>query len=137
MSSKHLDEALKTIERMDIRIKESEEQKQKALNAYAELLDLAVVSSHTLKNGFTAKPDNRHKVFVKDKKAFMKWLKNNKSPDEVIDFICDSIGVTKLKRFCEKEFNDQRDKGNMVPEIDGIVFGDLTYRRLTTLYKRT
>ncbi len=121
---------------IDNKIKELEKVKQEKLEKLGELMDLAMVNTHSLKNGFTVKPDNKRKVIVKDIAKFMAWLKVNKKPQEVFDFFKDAMKISALKSFCEKEANDQRIKGIMNPEIDGVEFGEITYRRLTTYMKK-
>lgn len=131
----YLDKQLKKVQSCDLVIKKYEENKKNELAKMGELLDLAVVSTHSLANGYTVKPANKMKMHVKDIGEFMKWLKNNKTPSVVFEFFKDAMKITALKKFCENEFNDQRVDGNLEPKIDGIEFGELTYTRLTTYTK--
>lgn len=117
------------------KIKELEEEKQKELSKLSELLDLAVLGSHALPNGYTAMPDDRRKIVVNSIGDFMKWLKVNKSTDDVFEFFEGAMKLTKLKRFCEEEVNRQRLNGEISPSIDGVEIGKVTFRRLTTKYK--
>jgi hypothetical protein len=53
-----------------------------------------------------------------------------------LDFFVDSLKITKLKKFCEKEANLQRMRGEMEPKIAGVIFGEVSFRRLTTEKKK-
>ena len=135
----YLDKALFEIEKIDEKInwfnekaKQLEKEKQVKLSNLNELFDLAMVSKHSLKNGFTAKTDNRYKLEVEDTGAFLKWLKANCEPQEILKFFSDSLKVTKLKSFCEAKINEMRINGELAPEIDGVKIYDVTFRRLTT-----
>lgn len=130
-----LDKKLKEIESLDIKIKNLEKQKQIELSNINELLDLAMVQTHALDNGFTVKPDNRYNLEVISIEDFMAWLKKNKKPQEVFKFFKGAMKILALKRFCEKEIADQRINGEIDPKIDGIVIGDMSYRKLTTIRK--
>lgn len=114
------------------KIKELEEEKSEKVKRMGDLMEIAMVGKHQLKNGFGIKPDNRYKLEIKDKPAFFKWLKSNREPSEVLEFLVDGIKKTALKNFCEKEINDQRVRGIMNPEIDGIEIQSRTFTRLTT-----
>lgn len=138
-----LDKKLKEIQKIDNKIKwfedkikELESDKQFELNRMDDLLDLAMQSSHSLSNGYTVMPDNKAKVEVLDVAAFLKWLKQNREPQDVLDFFSDALKKANLKKFCDKEMNNQTEKGILEPKIDGIRFGEITYRRLTTLTKK-
>ena len=139
----YLDTQLKAVQKLDNKIawfenkiKEIEEDKQKELRKMNDLLELAVTTSHTLDNGYYVKPDNKRKVEVIDIGKFMKWLKTHKTSTEVFDFFKDAMKISKLKSFCDKEANAQRMNGELKPSIDGIDFGEITYRRLTTGVKK-
>ena len=138
-----LDRQLRAVEKADglikwyeNKIKEAEEDKQKELMKMNDLLEMAEKSTHELKNGYKVKPDNKYYIQIKDVGAFMSWLKKNKTPDEVFEFFKDSIGKRALKKFCSKEINHQKECGIIEPVIDGIDFGDITYRRLTTTRRK-
>ena len=84
-----LDAQLRLIEKDDglirwheNKMKDVEQRKQAKLSKMRELLDLAMQSTHSLKNGYTVRPDNKRKVEVTDIGAFMAWLKKNKKPQE-------------------------------------------------------
>ena len=135
----HLDVQLGKVQKIDSsilyyenKIKEAEEEKQKSLMGMGDLLELAGTSNHKLKNGYEVRPDNKHYIKIQDVTLFMRWLKANKTPTEVILFLEDAIGKTALKRFVNKEINEQRMSGELSPAIAGIDFGEITYRRLTT-----
>ena len=132
----HLDRHLKNLQMLDEGITSLEEKKQKALLKMSEILDLAMVTTHSLTNGYTVKPSNKHKVEIVDIAKFLIWLKENKSPVEVMEFFKTGIKTTALKKFCEVEFNEQRIKGEMIPKIEGINFGNLTFRKLTTIVRK-
>lgn len=138
-----LDNQLKIVKRIDgkitwfeDKIKELEIEKQHELRKMNDLLELALTGTHTLKDGYGVKPDNRRKITIKDVGLFMKWLKLNKTSTEVFDFFKDGIKIGSLKKFCDKEINLQRINGELSPTIDGIDFGEITYRRLTTFNKK-
>jgi len=126
----------KAIENLENIIKQKEEEKIMLLKDMENDMELAMVSTHTLANGYTVKPDNRFKIEINDIGAFMKWLKTTKTPDEVFDFFKTALKQTSVKRFVEKEINLQNTKGIISPEIDGVEIFDISYRRLTTEYKR-
>lgn len=138
----YLDKALRDVKLVDDKIDwyqrqidEQEKIKQAKLNKISELFDLAMVSKHELPNGYTVKTDNRYKLEVQDVGAFLKWLKTNCEPQQVLEFFKDAIKVTKLKSFAEKQINEMRINGELSPEIDGLKIYDVTFRRLTTLTK--
>lgn len=118
------------------KIKGFEKEKQNELLNMSELLDTAMQATHSLSNGYIVKPDNKRKIEIEDIAKFMKWLKQNKPPLEVFQFFEGALKVSNLKKFCEKEFEVQRLNGEILPTIDGIEFGDITYRRLTTEIKK-
>jgi len=134
-----LDKQLKEVEKIDNKIKwfenkikEEEERKEKELRKMNDLLELAVKSTHKLSNGYTVKPDDKREFTVEDIGSFLKWLKANKSPIEVMEFLKTSMKKTALRSFCNEEANKQRIEGIIEPKIDGIILGQVTYRRLTT-----
>ena len=134
-----LNRQLKEVQRIDSsiiyyenKIAEAENEKKKELMKMNDLLELAGTSSHKLKNGYKVLPDNKHYIKIEDITLFLHWLKANKSPSEVIEFLEAAIGKTALKRFVNKEINKQRENGELTPSIAGIDFGEITYRRLTT-----
>jgi len=138
----YLDKQLWAIQKTDNKIKwfenkikELEEEKQLQLKKMGEYLDLAMQSSHSLKNGFTVMPDNKRKVEVTNTADFLKWLKANRKPQEVMSFFEGALKLSNLKSFCNKEANLQTEKGTIEPKIDGVEFGEITYRRLTTCVK--
>ena len=140
--TQYLDADLKEIQKVDNKIewfkektKELEKDKQVLLNRLSETFDLAMVHSHSLPNGFAAKVDNKFKCEINDSGKFLKWLKVNCEPHEVLEFFQDSLKVTKVKDFCSKQINKMKINGYMEHEIkiDGIEFSDLTFRRLTTI----
>ena len=118
------------------KIEELEAEKAKQVEEMDELLDLAVVTSFKLTNGFVIEPDNRHKLEIKDFKAFMLWLKKNYSPNNIMEFLEQNIKVTSLKRFCDRHLNQMRLKGEMNPTIDGIEIIDVNFRKLRTRMKK-
>jgi len=139
----YLNEQLKKVQKVDKSIEwyenkigELNKQKQNELAKMDDLLDLAMVSSHSLKNGYTVKPANSMKIKVVSTQKFLGWLKKNRTPLDVLLFFEGALKLANLKRFCEKEYNEQRLKGNMEPKVDGIEYGDITYRRLTTGIKK-
>lgn len=139
----YLDEHLMKIQAIDRQLNwnekkktELEKSKKALLSKMNELLDLAMVQTHSLRNGYKVKPDHKRKIVVKDITKFMMWLKKNKPPSEVFSFFKDSIKVAKLKSFCEKEAIEQGLGGELIPIIDGVDFGDITYRKLTTEVKK-
>jgi len=138
-----LDKQLWVVQKIDGKItwfenklKELEEEKQLELRKMGDLLELAMKQTHELKNGYTVKPDNKRKLEVKNLGDFLKWLKINREPQDVFSFLEESIKKTSLTRFCNKEANNQRTNGELEPKIDGIKFGVVTYRRLTTENKK-
>lgn len=118
------------------KIKDLEKTKQDKIKLFNDKLELAVLSKWELDNGYTIKPDNRYNIEVEDTEAFLKWLKSNCKPEEVLEFFKDALKKSNLKRFAEKKINEQRLEGVMNPEIDGLYIKDLAYRRLTTTYKK-
>lgn len=139
--TKHLDAALFKVKKIDDqiawnekRIKELEAKKQEELRRVNDIFELAVVTKHTLTNGYTVKVDNRHKIEITSVSDFLKWLKTNCKPQEVLSFFEDSIKLSKLKRFCDDKINQMKDEGKFESEIkiDGIKIIDVQYRRLTT-----
>ncbi len=132
----HLDRQLGTVRYLDKQIKKFEEMKQEEINRMEDLMELAVVSKHTLKDGFFIKPANTRKVYLKDIGKFLKWLKANRNPYEILAFFKDAFKITAVKNFCDDEANAQRLKGIMEPKIDGIELGGITYNRLTTGYPK-
>lgn len=139
----HLDLQLSKVEKIDAKIhwfngkiKELEVEKQRELLKMDDLLDAAMTSKWELKNGYCVKPDNRHQIEIQDSGEFLKWLKENKEPQVILKFFKDALKVTNLKKFCDYEANMQRVKGIMKPSIGGVNIGEVTYRRLTTEYKK-
>ncbi len=137
-----LDKQLQVVQKIDNkikwyenRIKDIEIEKQRELSKMGDLLELSMTQTHSLSNGFTVKPDHKRKLEVKNMGEFLKWLKKTKEPQAVIRFLIKAIGVTALKSFCNKEANEQRINGELEPKIDGIEFGVISYRRLTTVRK--
>lgn len=120
-----------TIEYHEKKIKLLEEQKKDELEKMQELFDSAVINSHTV-GDYKIYASLSRKMDIADVPAFLKWLKLNCTPDEVIEFFTDALKATNLKRFVERQADKQRLKGEMNPIIDGIDLGDITYRRLTT-----
>lgn len=139
----YLDKQLKEVEKIDNKIKwfegkikEEEAKKETEIKKMGELLDLAMKSSHALPNGFTVLPDDKREFKVIDAGKFLKWLKANVEPVEVMEFFKTSLKKTSMRSFCDKQANLQTEKGIMEPKIDGVQFGDITYRRLTTEKKK-
>lgn len=139
----HLDKQLTHIQSIDNKIgwyeekaKDLEADKQNALRKMDDLMEMAMVQRHELKNGYTVLPVNKRKVTIESIDKFMIWLKKNKEPQDVFNFLKDAIKLTRLKKFCDVEANQQRMNGILKPEIDGIDFGEVTYRRLTTKIKK-
>ena len=135
----YLDKQLSKVEIIDNKIIQAEKvidllekERQAELLKMNDLLDLAMKDSHSLSNGYKVIPDNRRKVKIINIIDFMKWLKDNKSTKEVLEFFSEAMKVTKLKTFCEKEANHQRMEGILEPSVGGVEFGDITFRRLTT-----
>lgn len=142
MAKPFLDKKTSEIEDLDEKIawfedkiSDIEAKKFKLLDEIQDLFDTAGVTKHSLKNGYTIKPDHRRKVNIKDIAGFLKWLKTNMEPQEILDFFKNSLKVTSIKRFCEMQYIEQREKGNINPSIDGIDFGELTFSKLTTCKK--
>lgn len=137
----YLDKDLKEIEKIDNKIEwfqskitDLEKEKQNKLANLAETFDTAMVTRHSLKNGYTALIDNRYEIKIDDTAAFLKWLKANCTPDEVLEFFTSSLKITSLKKFCSVQINKRVMQGMFESEIqiDGITIKDMQYRRLTT-----
>lgn len=124
------------LEYLDKQINQLENQKKARLNNLSELFDSAMITSHTLQNGYHVGPDNRFKIELTDIGAFLKWLKENKEPVEVMKFLGEAIKLGNLKRFVEQEYNHQRENGEVEPSVEGVKFGKLTFRKLGTKYKK-
>lgn len=131
-----LDKHLYEIELVDKKIRLLEKEKAEKLNKFNEMLETNALSSHSLPNGFYARPDDRFKIEIDNVELFLKWLKTNVKPLEVLAFFKTAIKKTELKRFCEHHYNMKRIEGVQDPKIDGITIGEKTYRRLTTEYKK-
>jgi len=116
------------------KIKELEEEKQQQLRKTMELFDSAMVSKHILKNGYTVKVDDRYAMNILDTGKFLKWMKTNCEPHEVLEFFTNSLKVAALKKFCSQQVNKMRDDGKLGDEIviDGIEILEKDFRRLTT-----
>lgn len=134
-----LDVHAKNVEQIDNKIawfegkiKELEEEKQKKLREVSEIFDTVMISKHKLSNGYTIKPDNRYDLVIDNVGEFLKWMKLNCEPQDVLGFFSTSIKVASLKSFCNKEINKQRLNGEILPSIDGITINDVNFRRLTT-----
>ncbi len=134
--ARYLEPKMRECEWIDKQIVNLEAKKQAKLSEIEDLLEVVGKPSHRLKNGYTVKRDDKLKVRIKSTKDFLLWLKNNREPAAVMAFFEGALKLTALKKFCEKEYNRQRDNGVMKPKIDGVEYGEVTYRRLTTEYKK-
>lgn len=139
----YLDAECKIVQNIDNKIEwhqskiaELEKLKQAQLSKVSELFDLAMVHKHELKNGYIVKTDNRYKLEVQSVGDFLKWLKANVEPQDVLKFFEDAIKITKLKSFVEHQINLQRIEGELEPKVDGIKIFDVTFRRLTTTKRK-
>lgn len=115
--------------------KELEKEKQENLERFFEFMEIAKIQKYALKDGYTIKVDDTRETTIHDIGAFMSWLKNNFKADEVFEFFKDALKKTSVKKFVNKAYNDKRIEGEIYPEIPGMEFGKITYRRLTTKTK--
>lgn len=134
-----LDRKLKELYRLDDsikyfegRIKIIEKEKKQKLDEMQNLLDLAMKSSHSLKNGYTVKPKSNRKMKIEDPEKFLRWIKKHKTPNEVMEFLSSALKLTNVKKFCEKEFDNQKEQGEIYPSVDGIRYGKETFTQLQT-----
>lgn len=141
-ASLHLDNQAAKVRAIDNVIKHHENKiaalektKQDELTKMMELMELGVVLTHTLQDGYTITYDNKRKTIIRDVKEFLIWMKHNCETSEVLQFFETAIKAANVKKFVEKKCDEQRANGIMNPEVGGIDIGELTYRRLTTLIK--
>ena len=135
----HLDNAIRPILKIDNsidyykkKILELEDEKELELRKVSDLFELAMVSTHSLKNGYTVKVDNRYKIEIKNVRAFLGWLKVNADPENVLELFATGLKKTVIYKYASKEINNMRIRGEMEPKIDGLEIYDITYRKLTT-----
>lgn len=116
------------------KIKELEKEKQKELDKMHEFFDLAVTNSHKLSNGYQIKVHGKRPMTITDTALFLKWLKNNFSPIEVMEFFNEALKSNSIKNFVERYFDDERLRGNLNPKVEGVDVEAINYRRLITSY---
>lgn len=120
------------MERLESQLEALEKEKQAELVKMLDFFDLAVVNHHSLPDGYTVSVDNKREIQIDDPAKFLKWMKENCEPQEVLEFFKDALKSTKLKSFITKQCNKQAVKGEIEPNVGGITIGDITFRRLTT-----
>lgn len=116
--------------------KDLEKEKQELLKKFFEFMEAAHIQKFSLPNNYTIKVDDTRETTIHDVGLFMKWLKENFQPHEVFDFFETALKKTSVKKFVNKAFNDKRIDGEIIPSIPGMEFGEITYRRLTTGFKK-
>ena len=141
MNKPYLDAEVKKVQQIDNQIRwfkkkleDLEYEKQQQLRKTMELFDTTMVSSHSLKNGYTVLVDDRYAINILDTGEFLKWLKVNCQTSEVLEFFSNSLKVASLKKFCSKKINEMRANGALGDEvaIGGIEILEKDFRRLTT-----
>lgn len=125
----------KRLNNLEVFKKNIEEEKQKELEKMQDLMEAVPTIIHSLPNGYTVAYDHKRKMEVDNMASFLRWLKTNCEPHEVLSFFQDAIKSANLKKFVEKKCDEQRQAGVMEPKIDGIDIKEITFRRLTTFFK--
>ncbi len=123
------------IEGLEAQLKRLEQEKQKELSKMEEYMELGVVLTHTLPDGYTVSYDHKRKIKINSVSEFLRWLKAHCKTSEVLSFFDDAIKSAAIKKFVEKKCDEQRAEGILEPKVDGIEIGEITFRRLTTFYK--
>lgn len=83
------------------------EMKRRDAGSYLELLGKNTFIDE--KDGFKVFVRKYKRVHILDKKAFMRWLKENLSPVEVIDFLCPPTTKKDLNDFVTKLCEESKD----------------------------
>lgn len=125
----------RSIEGLERQLKKLEADKQKELDKMQEYMELGVVLTHTLSDGYTISYDHKRKMKINSVSEFLRWLKAHCKTSEVLSFFDDAIKSASIKKFVEKKCDEQRAEGILDPKVDGIEIGEITFRRLTTFYK--
>jgi hypothetical protein len=125
----------KKIEALEKQLKRLEEEKQRELTKMEEYMELGVVLTHTLPDGFTVTYDHKRKMEIRNVGEFLRWLKAHCKTSEVLTFFDGAIKATAIKKFVEKKCDEQRAEGILEPKVDGVDIKEITFRRLTTFYK--
>ena len=123
------------LEALEEQKKRLEKEKQKELEKMQDYLELGLVLTHTLSDGYTITYDTKRKTGIVSVAEFLRWLKAHCSTSEVLHFFDDALKAAAIKKFVEKKCDEQRANGVLDPKIDGIDIGEITFRRLTTFTK--
>lgn len=123
------------IEALEAQKERLEKEKQAELSKMEAYMELAVINTHALPDGYTVTYDHKRKLEVKDAGEFLRWLKSHCTPSEVLSFFEGAIKSASLKKFVEKKHDEARSNGIMDLKIDGLNIGEITFRRLTTFTK--
>lgn len=139
-----LDKALWEIYKVDNAIEyherqkaELEKKKKELINKMYPILESSGSLSHEVETKsfrYTIKPNNRHKVGVTSTRDFLKWLKANCEPKEVMEFFEGAFKKAHLEKFISNKVNDLIDAGK-APVIDGTDIGEVTFNRFSTKKK--
>ena len=98
------------------------------------ILELLNLRQYSLGPNFECFEKTYHEVEVIDKKAFFKWLKENCTPDEIIEFLTPPTTKGDIKKFINKKLED---KNEDIPGLDlKAVFTVLKTRRKKHEYKK-
>lgn len=125
----------KKIEALENQVKRLEIEKQKELDKMREYMELGVVLTHKLSDGYTITYDNKRKMKIRSVSEFLRWMKANCQTSEVLSFFDDALKQANVKKFVEKKCDEQRANGIQDPKVDGIDLAEITFTRLTTFYK--
>lgn len=131
----YLEKKLKEIRWVENKQAELSQKREDLLKEMTDLLELAGEISFQLTDGFRARYAHTREVKVEDFKAFMKWIKENKEPKDVMEFLENAVKSGAVKKFVEKEIENQKINGELEPNIDGVSAGAISFRRLTTDHK--
>lgn len=121
-----------SIEYFENRLKEAEKIKQIKLKAINDIFELTALLEYSLPCGYKVKMGNKYKVDITSMPEFLKWLKANLEPQEVLRFFDGALKDTYVKNFASEWINRRKMKGEIDVKIDGLNIEGLTYRRLTT-----
>lgn len=113
---KELEECAKVIDHYLAALNTAQARFDQAANEMQSILEVLKLRDYQLPNKFRVVVTSRREVEVFDEKAFLGWLKENFSADEIMSFLMPPTTQKDLKSFCTKWLDEN--PGESIPGIN-------------------
>lgn len=133
---KVLEVVTKTIDAKIVELNEIQKTFDAHANDMLDILDILKTREYCLPNKFRAYVTTRREIEVYDEIAFMNWLKETFTPDEVIKFLMPPTTKSDLKKFCEKYINETNEPIPGVNTEAQFIHVKTDYKGFTRVKKR-